>query len=319
MPTPPDSPFIEDYGLIGDTRTAALVACDGAIDWLCVPQFDGQPVFARMIGGASAGTFRLGPAARSPVLDRRYHPHSATLETKWQTERGRLVLTEGMVAEVAGRLLPSTLLVRRLAAVDGPVEATCEFDPRLGVKRRPLSVRHAGEVLICSSRGTALALHTDPYVPVEPGRPTRLTVTPGQPFTVVLTVAEREPLVYVSPASGWAALEADERRWQAWCQDIEGDLPRREAVVRSLLTLRLLTHSPSGAPVAAPTTSLPEDLGGVRNWDYRFAWPRDASIGVGAFLGVGKQGEALRFMAWLLKATRLDRPRLPVLLSLYGK
>jgi GH15 family glucan-1,4-alpha-glucosidase len=142
---------------------------------------------------------------------------------------------------------------------------------------------------------------------------------PGRSVTIALAIADHQPLVYPDPERAWAALEADERFWRQWCVGIEEDLPQRDAVVRSLLTLRLLTHSPSGAPVAAPTTSLPEDPGGVRNWDYRYAWPRDASLGIGAFLGVGKVDEARQFLAWLLHASRLDRPRLPVLFSLYGR
>jgi GH15 family glucan-1,4-alpha-glucosidase len=311
--------LIEDYALLGDTRTAALVGSDGSIDWMCVPRFDGEPVFGRLVGGPAAGAFGLGPAGPATVADRRYRPASATVETTWDTATGRLTLTEGMVSEVAGRLLPAALLVRRLSATGGPIPAIIAFDPRLGATHRSPRCEHRGEFLVCSWPGTAVALTTAPPVAVEPGQPTTVTVKPGQPFVVAMAVAHREPLVYVSPATAWAALEADERRWQAWCRDIDDRLPQRDAVVRSLLTLRLLTYSPSGAPVAAPTTSLPEVLGGARNWDYRYAWPRDASIGVGAFLGVGKTQEARRFMAWLLSATRLDRPRLPVLLTLHGR
>ncbi|MFL6104189.1 MAG: trehalase-like domain-containing protein, partial [Actinomycetes bacterium] len=107
---------IEGYGLLGDTRTAALVGSDGAIDWLCVPRFDGQPVFGRLVGGPAAGSFGMGPAGAAPVITRRYRPHTATLATTWDTPGGRLTLTEGMIADVTGRLLPSSLLVRRLTA-----------------------------------------------------------------------------------------------------------------------------------------------------------------------------------------------------------
>ena len=131
--------------------------------------------------------------------------------------------------------------------------------------------------------------------------------------------ARREPLVHVDPATAWELITEDEARWQAWSAQIDDRLPYRDAAVRSLLTLRLLTYSPSGAPVAAPTTSLPEHPGGVRNWDYRYAWPRDASIGVAAFLGVGKLDEARGFLGWLLHASRLQRPRLPALLTLDGR
>lgn len=310
---------IEDYGLLGDTRTAALVASDGSIDWLCIPRFDANPVFGRLVGGRESGKFLLAPADDGTVIRRRYRPQTATLETTWQTEAGRLTLTEGMVAEVSGQLLPPTLLVRRLTAEDGPVEVFLEFDPRLGEGQAAPTVQQRGAVLVCTWPTTAVALTISPTMRIEPRRLQTVVVQPNRPLTLAMSVADREPLIYVDPDTAWAALEADERRWQDWCGQIDADLPHRDAVVRSLLTLRLLTYSPSGAPVAAPTTSLPEVLGGVRNWDYRFAWPRDASIGIAAFLGVGKHEEARAFMAWLLSATRLDRPRLPVLLTLHGK
>jgi GH15 family glucan-1,4-alpha-glucosidase len=310
---------INDYGLIGDTRTAALVSSDGSIDWMCAPRFDSAPVFGRLVGGAQAGTFRISPATRSQAGDRRYHPGSVTLETSWNTTGGRLLLTDGMVAELGGRLLPSTLLVRRLSAEGEPAIVNVEFDPRLGEQHRRPRVRHRGGVLVCDWGSTAVGVQASHGPRIEPGRPIELTVSPGHPVTIVLAVADREPLVDVDPDRAWALLLEDQSRWQEWSEAIPPGLPYRRAVARSLLTLRLLTYSPSGAPVAAPTTSLPEDLGGVRNWDYRFAWPRDASIGIGAFLGVGKTEEARLFMAWLLHASRLDRPRLPVLLTLVGR
>jgi GH15 family glucan-1,4-alpha-glucosidase len=305
--------------MIGDTRTAALVGSDGSIDWMCIPSFDGSPVFGRLVGGVAAGRFRMGPNAPATVIDREYRHETATLRTTWVTDAGRLTLTEAMVSEVAGRFLPTTLLVRRLSAVEGPVEVGIEFDPRLGERHVAPRVERRGDVTVCSWGAEAMALTCSANLDLEPGGTHTVTIEAGEDLTIVVGVADHEPLIYVDPARAWAAVCDDERGWRSWCADIPDDIPHRDTVVRSLLTLRLLTYSPSGAPVAAPTTSLPEDPGGIRNWDYRFAWPRDASIGIGAFLGVGKDDEARHFLAWLLHASRRDRPRLPVLLTLHGR
>ncbi|MEU5907105.1 glycoside hydrolase family 15 protein [Micromonospora sp. NPDC047467] len=310
---------ISEYGLLGDTRTAALVAGDGGIDWLCVPRFDGEPLFGRLVGGPEAGTFRVGPARPATIVQRRYRQHTATLETTWAVGGGRLTLTEAMVAEVSGRLLPTTLIVRRLSAEDTTGDAVVEFDPRLGEGHRRPRVHHRGPGLVCQWGSLAVSLGSSPELTIEPGRPALIRVRPGRPVTLVLAVAYREPLIHVEPAWAWELLAEDEERWRAWTAEIDGSLPFREEVVRSLLTLRLLTYSPSRAPVAAPTTSLPEDPGGVRNWDYRYVWPRDASIGVSAFLSVGKPDEARGFLAWLMHASRLQRPRLPALLTVHGR
>jgi GH15 family glucan-1,4-alpha-glucosidase len=313
----PATPPIGDHGLLGGTRTAVLVAGDGTIDWCCLPGFDGTPVFASLVGGPGAGRFRMGPPPPAAPPARRYRGDTATLETTWATGSGRLVLTEAVVAEVGGQLLPAMLLVRRLSAEGAPVTAVIDFDPRLGEHHlRPRTRRGPG--LVCDFGRLALSLDSDPPLQITPAVPTVITVEPGRPVTLVLAAAHGEPLVHLDPAGAWDLVEADEARWERWAAGIREDLPYRHAVVRSLLTLRLLTYSPSGAPVAAPTTSLPENPGGIRNWDYRYTWPRDAGIGVRTFLRCGKPLEAERFLGWLLHASRLDRPRLPALLTLTG-
>ncbi len=142
---------------------------------------------------------------------------------------------------------------------------------------------------------------------------------PGRPLVVAMSMAHRQPLVLVRPETALRLLEDTDRWWRGWTSGISYAGAGADAVRRSLIVLRLLTYSPSGAPVAAPTTSLPEEVGGIRNWDYRFAWPRDAGIGIAAFLATGLLDEAHSFLHWLLHASRLTRPRLRVLYTLDGK
>jgi GH15 family glucan-1,4-alpha-glucosidase len=313
-PTP-----ISDYGLIGDTRTAALSSSHGSIDWLCLPRFDGEPIFGRLVGGEQAGSFVVQPAARAEVLSRRYWPDSAVLETKWNTGASEVTLTEGMVSEVEHELLPTLLLVRRLEWRGAPARVIVRFDPRHGERHTPPRVRREASGLVCEWGSLAVGLHVEPQIVIEPGRAVEITLTQGESITLAMTGTEGEPLVYVPAARAWAALLRDHERWKAWVEGVGDCGPFQDSVVRSLITLRLLTYSPSGAPVAAPTTSLPEEIGDERNWDYRYAWVRDASLGIGAFLGTHRDEVARAFFMWLLHASRLDRPHLAPVLNLDGK
>jgi GH15 family glucan-1,4-alpha-glucosidase len=309
---------IADYGVIGDTRSAALVAPDGSIDWWCVPRFDDAPLFGRLVGGDPAGRFALSPAEPAIVARRAYRPETVTLTTTWAVGGGELELADGLVAEVEGRFLPGTLLVRQLTARGRPVRARLHLAPRFGYRRQPARrlARRAG-ALVCEGTEIAIAVTSDGPV-VEADRVVHFEVRPDQPVTFTVTAARSRALIVVPPRVGAAELTRDEAGWRAWAATIDVGT-YRDALVRSLLTLRLLTYSPSGAPVAAPTTSLPERIGGDRNWDYRYAWPRDACIGIAAFLAAGKPKEARAFLAWLLHASRLARPRLPVLFTLDGR
>ena len=311
---------IGDHGLIGDTRSAALVAPDGSIDWLCLPRFDSPPVFGRLIGGEAAGSFSVSPAEPARLERRSYRGDTATLETTWALEGGRVILSDSMVAEVSGRLLPANLLVRRLVSSGRPVQMTLRVSPRFGYERSPARrVAGRGGALVFEHRGLAMSLATDADTDLVPDEEVRFEVRPERPVTIVLGASHRAPLVLVPPAVAAEEAARDEDGWQQWADGIAAADRHRAVVTRSLLTLRLLTYSPSGAPVAAPTTSLPERLGGERNWDYRYAWPRDASIGIGALLAAGKDQDARAFLAWLLHASRLARPRLPALFTLDGR
>jgi GH15 family glucan-1,4-alpha-glucosidase len=310
---------IGSHVLIGDTRTAALSAADGSLVWMCVPEFDGLPLFGQLVGGEAAGVFRLGPVGSTQPAHRRYRPGSTVAETGWRFDGGELLLTEGMLADIDHRLLPTTTVVRRIEARGVATPVRVRFAPRFGLEHAKPRVEHRGRHTVCSWGTTTIALASSSGEPTPVDDDITVVVKPTQPLTFVLSVAVREPLIYLDADQAWAALETEDRYWRSWSAGIADLGPFHDDAVRSLLTLRLLTYSPSGAPVAAPTTSLPELLGGSRNWDYRFAWPRDAAISVAAFLNAGKVDEARAFMYWLLHATRLDRPRLRPLLTLYGK
>ncbi len=321
-------PAIDDYAIIGDCKTAALVAISGAIEWLCLPDFDSPSLFASILDRTRGGDFVLRPSA-SYESRRRYLPNTAVLETTFKTATGIARVTDFMSIgdgnhRWAAKLQPQRELIRIVEGVEGHVDIVGVVEPRPDYGgHRAAFIHRAGFGWVLAGSGSLMAIGTDFDAAVE-GDGARLvaraTLRAGESRTASLTFAQSE--IAVRPAIGDLArlqLSSAAEWWQAWAARCVFDGPDRPLVVRSAITLKLLTYSLSGAVVAAATTSLPESIGAARNWDYRFCWLRDASVTMHALLGLGLQEEADAFLGWLLNATRLTRPELRILYDLHGR
>ena len=306
---------IRDYALVGDGRTAALIARDGSVDWFCLPNVDSPSIFARMLDADRGGAFRLEPTARFEA-ERRYQDGSNVLETTFTTAQGRVRVTDAMTLTDLERISPMRELVREVEALSGTVPLNWSFEPKFRFGRGETQIeRRAGRWFAhCGSDAVVLGLANAGEGEHRNGSVGgRVELQQGGHALLSLAAAHNEPAVIPGPEDSQRRLERTERFWPQWASRVEYDGRWRDAVVRSALVLKLLTFAPSGAIVAAPTTSLPEWIGGGRNWDYRFTWLRDASWTLDAMLRLGYHDEAHAFFWWLMHASRLTQPRLQIL------
>ena len=304
---------IEDYGLIGDTQTAALVGLDGSIDWLCMPRFDSPACFAALVGDRSHGRWQIAPASTILSTSRRYRDRSLVLETEFTTETGTVRLVDCMPPRQND---PD--LVRIVEGVRGEVRMQMELVIRFDYGSIVPWVRQIDDVLRAIGGPDALSLWTPvetrgvdlttrPELPVKPGR--------RVPFVLVwhpshLTARPIDPFVAVEETTEW---------WTAWAARCTYDGQWRDEVLQSLIVLKALTFAPTGGIVAAPTTSLPERIGGVRNWDYRYCWLRDATFTLYALKVGGYTDESIAWRNWLIRAAAGDPADLQIMYGPAGE
>lgn len=319
-------PPIEDYAAIGNCHTVALVSRAGSIDWWCPLRFDRSAVFAALLDVERGGRFQICPTAPFEVR-RRYLDRTNVLETTFSTRQGRLRLIDwmplGVSDEGENALQPPHSILRVVECTAGSVEVQLTYEPRFDYGKAVPRIEQKTYGLRCMRGAEALALRSELPVGIAPDGQSvqgKATLQHGDRHFVGLTFARGEPLLL--PPLGAAAealLETTRRWWEEWAAACSYDGPYREAVLRSALALKLMTYAPSGAIVAAPTTSLPEAVGGERNWDYRYCWLRDASLTMRALLGLGYRVEAQAFLGWLLHATYVTWPRLQVVYDVFGR
>lgn len=275
---------IEDYALLGDTRTAALVSKDGSVDWLCAPRFDSPACFAALLGSADNGRWLLAPTALPHAIKRRYREDTLVLETEYETDTGSVRVIDTMPPVPAGE---TVTIVRIVEGYSGRVPMSMELAIRFGYGLLAPALRSDGNDLFAVSGPDALRLSTPVDVSSQDGcAEAQFVVSVGQRVPFVLTwfpsrqlePAHLDPEYIVADSERW---------WRAWVERCTYEGEWREAVVRSLITLKSLTYAPTGGIVAAPTTSLPEEVGGSRNWDYRFCWLRDATLALAALHDAG--------------------------------
>jgi len=307
---------IEDYGLIGNTHSAALVSRSGSIDWLCLPRFDSGAIFAALLGDERHGSWQLRAKDREARIFRRYRPGTAILETRFETEMGAATVIDFMPPPADNSVNEVIRLVR---GDRGVIEMATTILFRLDYGRLVPWLQRTAKGIFAVAGPDAVRL----YTPVELDNRNLTTqaefaVHAGEyvPFVLTWFPSHRQP-----PAVGDAVglMDRVERFWRDWSARSTYQGPWNEVVERSLITLKLLTYSPSGGIVAAPTTSLPESLGGSRNWDYRYCWIRDATLTLYAFLTSGYHDEAIAWRNWLLRAAAGSPKDLQIMYGLHGE
>jgi GH15 family glucan-1,4-alpha-glucosidase len=306
---------IEDYGIVGDLQTAALVGRDGSIDWLCFPRFDSSSCFGALLGTAENGRWLIGPTGGGAATDRRYRARTLVLETEWQTPTGRVRVIDFMPPR---QTAPD--IVRIVEGLDGYVEMqtalTIRFDYGNVV---PWVQRLDDDTLLAVGGPDGLTLRTPVDLePHEMSHRARFTVHAGERVPFVLTwfpSNERPPL----PVDAERALADTEQYWHEWMRHCSYSGDYGEAVHSSLIVLKALTYEPTGGILAAPTTSLPERIGGVRNWDYRYCWLRDATFTLFALMNAGFVDEARAWRNWLLRAVAGDPAKAQILYGVGGQ
>jgi GH15 family glucan-1,4-alpha-glucosidase len=308
--------LIEDYALIGDMQTAALVGKDGSIDWLCLPRFDSPACFTRLLGTDDHGYWRIGPAeAGRAEVARRYQGDTLVLQTEWRTATGTVRVVDFMPPRDG----KPPILARIVEGIHGHVDMECTLAMRLGYGSiLPWVRRRDGR--ICAVAGPD-SLWLDTPVTLT-GRNMahhgtfRVAAGEHVPFLLTWQPSHEAPPERADPA---AELALTTRFWRDWAFRCTYQGPHREAVIRSLITLKALTYGPTGGIVAAATTSLPEDIGGVRNWDYRYCWLRDATITLEALLRTGYTEEAAAWRAWLQRAIAGDPKDVQIMYGVAGE
>jgi GH15 family glucan-1,4-alpha-glucosidase len=315
-------PLIEDYAIIGDCRTAALVSRSGSIDWLCLPDFSSPSIFACILDRASGGCWSITPRGRF-TSKRQYVGHSCALATTFETGQGAVrVIDLFPILDGANSLAPMRELLRIVEGVVGEVELEIRLEPRPGYGRDTPVLQDRGKLGWCYSWSNELLLArtATPLTPRNDALTGSIRAAAGERHFFNLSYVRNDPGV-IPPLENGGARRLDRTLdwWQTWSDQCSYQGPRRDAVLRSALTLKLLCFALSGAIVAAPTMSLPEAIGGERNWDYRYCWLRDAGLTMQALVGLGFHAEARAFLSWLLHATRLSWPRLEVLYDVYGR
>jgi GH15 family glucan-1,4-alpha-glucosidase len=304
---------IESYGLIGNMRTAALVSMRGSIDWLCFPHFDSPSVFAALLDDERGGRFRIAPEDGNVSVKQLYWPDTNVLTTRFLSEGGVAEVDDFMPVSSSAQV--EDQIVRRVSCVLGSVTLHVLCEPAFDYGRAPSTTEIGRHGAVFSGGGHKLSLSSEvPLEATERGVRARVTLRSGEKTTFVLrgvdpTIGCRAPATSEQAA---AAFEETIKFWRRWVSKCSYRGRWREMVQRSALVLKLLTFDPTGAIVAAPTCSLPESLGGGRNWDYRYTWIRDAAFTLYGLLRIGFTEEAARFMSWLEARTKETRPDSPL-------